>query len=146
MIECCKFHIKINQLSKQKEHVCALFAKDIMQARNANKPLNEIQSLESERSFEVGSVDEKIAILFTNYLTLQARRNFVPIPSHDVDGLWNQCRLTDNRNVLTNKGINELKTLLRLERKGRVELFLMISAALTGIIGAISGLIAVIMK
>ena len=91
-------------------------------------------------------VDEEIALLVTDTLIKKARRRFVPIPSFDTDGMWEQCSVMSNRHVLTAQGITQLRSSLRKERKEQVELVVMVLAVLMGIIGAVTGLVAVIMK
>lgn len=76
----------------------------------------------------------------------KARRRFVPIPSRETDEMWEQCDTISNRYVLTDKGISQLRSSLRKEFKAQVELIVTVLAVLTGIIGAITGLVAVIMK
>jgi hypothetical protein len=53
----------------------------------------------------------------------------------DVDGV---------QHVLTRKGINELRAAIRTELKGRSERFLMLTSGMIGVIGAITGLVSVI--
>ena len=91
-------------------------------------------------------LDEEISILTTDNLIRKARRRFVPIPPHETEEMWEQCDKISNRYVLTNKGISELRSSLRKERKEQVELIVMILATLTGFVGEITGLVAVTMK
>lgn len=95
---------------------------------------------------EDSMIEEEIAILATDYITQMARRRFVPIPSHDQNGMWDQCNKMSNRYILTHRGISQLRSSLRKDRKEQVELVVMILAVLTGIIGAATGLWAVILK
>jgi len=146
MIEHLKYRGKLAKLFRQKEAIRSAYADDIRKARKEDKPSIDIQSLEYSSYFEETMVDEEISILATDSLICKARRRFVPTPSREDEGMWEQCNTVSNRYVLTNKGISELRSSLRKERKEQVEFVVMILAILTGIIGAATGLVAVIMK
>ncbi|MEW6536947.1 MAG: hypothetical protein AB1454_15155 [Candidatus Auribacterota bacterium] len=146
MIEYCKYRAKLANLFRRKKSLRAAFAEDIRKARKEGKSTEDIQSLEHQSYFEESMIDEEIAILATDYLLEKARRQFVPIPSHDTNGMWKQCNTISNRYVLTNQGISQLRSSLRKNRKEQVEFVVMVLAALTGIIGAVTGLVAVILK
>jgi len=79
----------------------------------------------------------------TDYLIDEARRNFVPIPDRDEPGMWEECHQLSLRQVLTNKGVSILRQSLREERKSRHEWWILALSTLVGIIGALTGLIAV---
>ena len=146
MTEYCKYRAKLAKLFRQKERLRAAFAADIRKAQKDSKSREDIQSLEHQSYFEESMIDEEIAILATDNLIRKARRRFVPIPSHDTDGMWEQCNTISNRYVLTDQGISQLRSSLQKERKEHAEIVVMVLAVLTGIIGAVTGLVAVIMK
>lgn len=146
MIEHFKYRAKLTNLFRQKETVRNAFAEDIRMAQKEHKAKEDIQSLEYQSYFEECMLDEEISILATDNLIRKARRRFIPIPPHETEGMWGRCEKISNRYVLTNKGISELRSSLRKDRKEQVELYVMIIAILTGVVGAITGLVAVIMK
>jgi hypothetical protein len=145
MIEYFKYRAKLIKLFCQKETVRSAFAEDIRKAQKEHRT-KDVESLEYESFFEESLLDEEISILATDNLIRKARRHFVPIPTNEVDGMWEQCSKISTRYVLTNKGISELRSSLRKERKEKVELVVIILATLTGVVGAVTGLVAVIMK
>jgi hypothetical protein len=69
----------------------------------------------------------------------------VPLPDSADKELWEDQSYV-RASVLTPKGFWELKKLIRQEKRERREVFLVWLAALTGIIGATTGLVAVIMR
>ena len=146
MNEYLKYRSKLAKLFSQKESIRNSYADDIRKAQKEGKPRDDIQSIEATSYFEETMVDEEISALATDYLIGKATRRFVPIPSHETDGMWDKCNAISNRYVLTKLGISELRSSLRKEQKEQVELVVMILAILTGIIGAVTGLMAVIMK
>jgi hypothetical protein len=122
------------------------FKDEIQIARNERKPKGEIQRLDHDAWFEQRLIDEDISILTTDRLLRRAQRHFVPVPSIKEDSMWTKCEVTENRYILTSSGINKVRSLLRSEQKEGLEFILKILAALTGIVGAITGLVAVLLK
>lgn len=146
MIEHFKYRVKLAMLYRQRARLSAAYADDIRKAKKDDKPQEDIYSIERDSEFETDMIDEEIVILATDNLVEEARRRFIPIPPIGSNGMWEQCNKMSNRHVLTNQGISHIRSLLRTERKEQVELAVMVATVLTGIIGTITGLIAVIMK
>ncbi|MDF3129274.1 hypothetical protein P0Y35_08710 [Kiritimatiellaeota bacterium B1221] len=146
MIEHLKYKLELAKCFRQKEVIRKAYADDIRKALKDGKTGTDIQSLESGSHFEENIIDEEISILVTDYIIRKARRQFVEIPAHESEGMWEQCNKVSYRYVLTSKGISELRSSLRKERKEQVELVVMILTVLTGIIGSATGLVAVIFK
>lgn len=146
MFEYLKYRAKLAKLFRQKEAKRSAFAADIRKAHKEGEPRKNIQSLEGQSYYEEKMIDEEISILATDQLLHKARRRFVTIPSHSTEGMWEQCEIISTRYVLTNEGISELRSALRKEQKEQVEVVILIFATLTGVIGAVTGLVAVIMK
>jgi hypothetical protein len=143
MIDYIKYQLELAKLFKQKKSIHDTFTKEIHSAQNEGKSRKEIDSIEAEAYFERRWIDENISILVTDYLIRNANRRFVPVPSRDENGMWEECDIVSKRYVLTNAGISKLQTSLRLDNKERNEIALKILAAITGIIGAATGLLAV---
>lgn len=143
MIEYLKYRIGISKLFKQRDKLHASFSEDIRKAHDGKKPEADIELIKADAMFEEQMVDEEISIIVTNNLIRQANRHFVPIPPHSEQNMWSQCNVISNRYVLTNDGITRLRSTLRSEQKERNEMWLTILAALTGIVGALTGLVSV---
>lgn len=146
MIETLRYRAKLAKLFRKKEDLRAAFAEDIQKAQNEGKPQEEIQFLKHQSYSEERMFDEEISILATDNLIRKASRRFVPIPSRETEGMWERCDNISNRYVLTSKGISGLRSNLRKEQKEQFELVVMVLAILTGIVGAVTGLVAVMMK
>ena len=69
----------------------------------------------------------------------------VPLPESKDKELWKDLYYAGGR-ALTSKGFWELKKLIRQEKRERREGFVVWLAALTGIIGATTGLAAVLSR
>jgi hypothetical protein len=146
MIDYIRYRRKIAGLFRQRKSMGDAYAREIHNAREEGRPREEIESIEADAHSERHIIDEDISILVTDYLLMNANRRFVPIPSHDEDGMWKQCDAVSNRYVLTNAGISKLLASLRSEKKERNEIVLKTLAAITGIIGAATGFLAVWLK
>lgn len=97
-------------------------------------------------SVDLNIIDDEIANLITQYLIFKAKKMLLPTPPvTDKEGLWEWSNYI-NRWSLTTKGIAEIRRLIRQERKEKLELVSHWATILIGIIGAITGLIAVVMR
>jgi len=95
-----------------------------------------------------GVIQRRIDEAHTKYLMSRARRLVVPLPDWNDDRLWS-IEANTGEHVLTAAGINELRAAIRAEKKARreaVQSWLPWVGALTGIIGALTGLFAVLAK
>jgi hypothetical protein len=89
----------------------------------------------------------KVREATSDYLISKADRLIIPLPPDDDEKMWTIVDDDSERKyVLTYAGINELRNAIRAERKGRIERWLMLTSGLVGVIGAITGLVAVIKK
>lgn len=146
MIDYIKYRYKLEQLFRQKKRLWEAYDTDIQIARKEGKPKEDIELLECEAWSEKDRILEDISILITDYLINRATRKFVPIPSLKEMEFWERCKVIHNRYILTDTGIRDLRSSLRLEQKERNESLVPIIAALTGIIGAATGLVALLLK
>jgi hypothetical protein len=74
----------------------------------------------------------------------EARRLEIPVPEiNDTDGTWKRGQTFEGR-FLTDQGVSQLRTLLRAERRERYESWSRWIALAIGLIGAATGLVAVI--
>jgi len=136
----------LRRLSKQKGKIRSEYAKDLASARAAGNSINDLRALESEAWFEESMVNEEIALLITDFLVSKADKHFIATPSRKEEGMWEQCDKISERFVLTKAGISAVRSSIRTEAKERRDLILPVIAALTGVIGTLTGLIAVLKK
>lgn len=108
--------------------------------------LEKAREVYQSESFDLDNINEEIAVLITQYLRHKAEKKFLPVPPlNDKDGFWKQGQYT-GKWYLTNKGITELQSLIRKDGKEKREMFSYWISILFGLIGAITGLIAVIKR
>ena len=126
------------------------YARDIATAQNSSDSTR-VEELESNRRFELERHDEEEDSHLTHRLLARARRLRLPIPhvynpDNTVSEYWREGRHS-GRWLLTTQGVAALRDEIRRELKARHELrahWVVWLAALTGLIGAITGLVAVL--
>ena len=118
------------------------YDKKIADAR-ATKNRDGAEQLISEMFMEFDLADDEINKLRTLILMRGARRYLLPTPSEKDD--WEDSKI-DGRRFLTQQAQRALIVAIRAETKQRAELFGLRVAGLTGVIGALTGLAAVLMS
>lgn len=110
---------------------------------------NEVASLESAHHYESELNDQEAALIHTRQLVNQARRLRVPIPPHgEKDGFWEEAsqlgswHLTEAGNVAIREAIRKELVWRREQRAHWITVF----STSIGIIGALTGLVAVLRK
>ena len=146
MIEYIKFKSALRKFDKYKEEVRNTYDQEIAQARKEQKSGDDLRMIEHSAWAEDRMYNEEISIIVTQYLLKKARKHFLPIPPIEETEMWEQCNQISTQFVLTNAGITKMRSLLRTEAKERREAILSYIAALTGLIGTATGLIAVLGK
>ncbi len=89
--------------------------------------------------------NDEIMELNTRYLYSKSQKLLLPVPDYSDNTIWEQSHISGRHN-LTNKGVTQLRSAIRKELHERRIGALSWVAALTGVIGALSGLIAIIGK
>jgi hypothetical protein len=112
----------------------------IERARARNAPEYEIETIIGGSS--EGVLLYKIRELLSDYLISEAYRLFIPLPNWDKQ---DQAGNGDTaKYVLNRDAINELRSAIRAERKARAERFLMWVPGIVGILGALIGLVSIL--
>ena len=146
MINALKYHMELKNLHKQYYKTSTFYRVKIEQAQKEHKSRDEIQALNSEKWHELQYIDEQIDSLVSRRLCRIANRLMVPIPDYGNEAYWVEMGAYDVGKVLTAKGIQEIRKNIRSERKERWEWLFVLLAALTGLVGAITGLAAVLSR
>jgi hypothetical protein len=120
----------------------------IEEARKTGGEIKAQEVRESE-SFDLEMIDDEILGLHSRYLVSKAVKRILPIPPFsEEDDIWERSNFT-GKHHLTEKGIREVRGIIRNEKKERMELlsyWYPWIGVLFGLIGAITGLIAVIKR
>lgn len=134
---------KLNNLHRSRTKTVDTYRHLQGNARKEKKSRDDIEGLIHEEMFEVNMIDDAIQELESCYLIESARQLILPVPEFKKDSdTWEESNLTGQFS-LSKKAMMELRTIVRKEQKGRREGMMLWLTALTGIIGALSGLIAV---
>lgn len=140
-----RFHRQLRRLcSKQREIDCS-YKKLIEKARKEKPSREKIESLQAEGGFEHSMIQDEIDLLVTRRLTELARRLILPLPKYDDEEMWipsQSCRAK----VLTEQGVVEVRSTIRQELKERRDAYLPWIVVLVGLLGTITGLLAVILR
>jgi len=140
MFEAIKYRWQLRKLEKE----CSTIEQSYVKHRKGLSR-KQLEELDAEEDSEIWPVLEEINSLKTGRFCQVANRLMVPLPDHKDKELWQDQSYGRGR-VLTSKGFWELKKLIRQEKRERREGFVVWLAALTGIIGATTGLAAVLTR
>lgn len=132
------------RLQRQNDRLETMYAATIRKARKQPNHPYEEEELYGELSLERDLIDDEIATLLTRHLCSTANRLMLPIPKRDEDGMWLQSPLNPNRWLLSPKGVTELRSAIRKERRESREQMLIWVSVTTGLIGTLTGLVSVL--
>lgn len=136
------------KLQRERASVSRAGNKRYAEAKKSKASREDFEKLHSEERLELDLVDDEINFLETRYLREEAQRLLLAEPAftkEDDGGLWKQSNIS-GRYYLNQTGIAQLRESIRKEKRGRREAAITWSAAITGIVGALTGLASVLMK
>jgi len=139
LVQWILFKWRLAKLERDRAAVLKAHQKAIKKAKADEENIQLIQGLHQDQYFEITMLDSTRASLVTRRLLSIAYALMLPTPQDDY---WERCEVTGYR-VLTDEGIHLLRRSIREERKSRREAALAWLAAITGVVGALTGLIAV---
>jgi len=135
--------IKVRSLQKARRDNLQSLQKRLREAKKHRVSNDEIASIYATHGPEDSFYEAEIHQLWTRYLQERAERLMLPLPSLDDESSWEKSHVVPGY-LLTRKGIDEVRKSIRNEVQERRSGWLTWLAALTGLIGAISGLVAVV--
>ena len=145
MFDWLHYRYQLTLLQRKKRQTQRYFAKALNKARKEQKSVDDLQGLGAEETHELDFIDDDIHHLISNYVRSEAEKHFVPVPRFNlVDGKWERSEVSD-RYRLTQECIKELRSAIRAERKESSELARSWLTGLTGLIGVLIGLLAIIL-
>lgn len=141
MLTWLNFHKRKRELQRELDRLSAAHAKDLQALESPT--YEDKEQLHFEYRMEEELVEDELMVLVSSYWISVAHRLLIPIPKYETEGdTWERARST-GRYYLTRPALAELRTAIRKEQKERHEVWLLWLAALTGLIGALTGLVAV---
>jgi hypothetical protein len=144
MIDYLKYRWNLLKLQTKQKKDERFYKGLIKEATQEGQDKDEIEALHAEASGSYWDTQEEIRMLTQRHLLATATKLMVPIPDmkKEDDAVW-EHRL--GRYALTDQGIAHFKTAIRAERKQRTDVYMPWVFALTGLIGAMIGLLAIIL-
>ena len=134
---------ELRKLQRGRAKVRLAYKQEKEQAKTDKKPRDEIAMIDHMAWSEEELVDDEIESLESRYLIESAERLILPIPTFSKDSdAWRQSSQL-GLYLLTRQGMATLRSTIRAERKERREAKMIWIAAITGILGVLTGLIAV---
>jgi hypothetical protein len=133
------------KLHQERQRVSEAISKLVEEARKTGgeAKAREVYQIEG-LDFEM--IDDEILDLVSRYLVNKANKRVLPVPPlSEKDGLWERSNFT-GRHHLTDKGITEIRKMIRRDTKESLDIFSPYIGILFGLIGAVTGLIAVIKR
>ena len=141
MINYIKYRRKLAELEERQIKSNSRSKIALKNAKLSNEPREEILSLESIWRFDNSEYESEINTLTSRYYLKKAYDYSIPIP----DDSWEVIDVFD-RQALTVDGVNKIRTELRKIKKENAEIYLPYFTLLVGLIGALTGLFAVLSK
>lgn len=139
------YWIKLYSLNRKRQKVSKDVSKLVEEARKKGGAIKAEEVYQIE-SFDLQKVDDEIQEAVTRYVVYKANKRFLPVPSHSEEGgIWEESNMT-GRYHLTDKGITEIRKMIRSDIKERIEVVSPYMSLLIGLIGAITGLVALIKR
>ena len=133
----------MRRLSWQKKLIKKSYFKEIKKAKEDKKD-SRLEELSRDCQFEIEFIEEE-DLLFTNRLIDKAKRLRIPLPTHTRPEYWVKGKNTSSL-YLSPDGISKLREDIRKEERWRVEVRaqkVVWLSAITGILGALTGRLAV---
>ena len=145
MINYFKFKFALAKLYREKERMIKAYHLALHEAQAKRENRERIAEITRDYGFEDEMIEDEINLANSDYWLSKAHRLFLPIPAKEDLTMWNETTISDRR-ALKRKGITEIRSQVRGERKEQMALWLPRLAALTGLVGTLTGLLAVLKK
>jgi hypothetical protein len=141
MIEWLKYQYGVRKLHRKERQVSRQYGPKILEAGKQNKQ-DELRGWVDEHKRERELVEDERCILEHTYWVRKADRRLFPRPRFDGEygSTWVESKRWPGNVYLSREAISELRAMIRKDTKERLELI----SPLTGLVGALTGLIAVI--
>lgn len=121
--------------------------RELKKLKRAKASSDEIDAILADYSFEDDVIENDLMLLRSRHLVATASGLFIPIPENDeISKAWVPAQDGSGRRHLTLEAQSDLAAEIRKERSGRSERFRLWLAGLTGLVGAATGLAALLLR
>jgi hypothetical protein len=142
MLDYVHFRWMLWRMERARRNTAAFYDKELDAARERKASKEELESLEWEARNEEEMHDAEVYRLYTRHLFAEARRLVIASTEWHASKYWEQSPLGYRH--LTREGISELRAAIRTEKKAAREAALQWLPGVTGILGTLIGLAAII--
>jgi len=144
MFEGIKFNCELLKLQRKRNKIKTFYNKACLEALGKGESREKLDGIWQEENMELAFIADDISHLVSQRLLSLADKYLLPRPGFKEKDKWLESQTNPNAYALSPQAISELRSAVRREQRVRYEHIRMWLAALTGIIGAITGLVAVI--
>ena len=142
-----RFRLALKKLQRAKSNIYDRYERRRHEYRAVNADAEQLRELNESEVYELCAVDEKIHQLHSQHVVWRAERYLLPVPAlQDPNSEWEVGRITGGLR-LRREALVALLSATWVEQKQRREAAqanLVWIAASTGVLGAITGLVAVL--
>jgi hypothetical protein len=146
MLSWVKFRWQQHKIERWMDRISSAHKEAEQKARAQSATADEIHDLGHQYDLEHLLADDEMIRLTSSYYLRLANRMLIPLPEFKTEGgAWVESVPT-GRYHLTPQALHDLRATIRAEKKARREELTAWLAMIIGVIGALSGLIAIIKK
>lgn len=139
-----KYKWEIHKLNKELAKIDKTFKAEIKIAKENKESREKIQDRNASWNFEASGCFGQIVVIETKKLRRKANRYNLPFPDYNDEEAW-EINAYGER-YMNDKTRYELAKKIRQELKERLEIWIPIVTALTGLIGVFIGLISILSR
>lgn len=144
MVGTIQFLFREWYLNREVDRISRRHDEAIAAAKKRNADYDEIQGIGHEFFTEHQLVEHDLMLLHHRYLSKLASRRMIPLPPFDKEsGNWEESPVT-GQHYLSLEAMHELRGKLRQDSKERFEAWVPWVALIMGLIGTLTGLVAVL--
>ena len=144
MIGTLRFRYHLLRIELVQNKTKRSYDRDLKKAKLEKASPERIRSIQDEDEHEWRFAEDEKNELVSRYLLEHAYKHSLPIPGIGSVESWEESKTTGVR-LLTAKAQREMRLAIRAERKDRSENTRLWLTRLTGLIGAITGLVALLL-
>ena len=140
-----KYRWQIWRITKKINGTKSFYKEAIRKAEKENRH-RDVENLIAEAGFEVGMLEDDRHHLICGYWLGITYKLYIPTPPLKDESSWENCQFIDpNAHHLTVEGVNKIRSLIRKEKKERIGMYLLWIGPITGLIGAVAALLAILL-
>lgn len=141
------YNIRLGRLFKKQYKNAEFYDSLLAESIRMNEGKDAYRSIIDERAHEDNLIQYDIDLITTSHLLQRARRLMISLPElDDATKYWKEDDGWKSRSTLSREGIKYLRSQIRAELKERRESSSHWFALMIGLIGATTGLLAIILK